>query len=389
MNGTRNLTLLVGLAAIWAVGQCVSAQPLGPASPFIDARAGSLPIIISAPHGGRLAPDSLADRSCPNCLIGPDTGTQEWARELVSALERRTGRAPFRVISLLARAKLDPNREIVEAADGDPHAEAAWEAYHGAIEEARRAVEARFGRGILVDLHGHGHAIARLELGVLLSSAQLATPASTLDELTDDTSLRALAERTGSLSNLLRGPDAFGTLFENEGIPAVPSAGDPFPLPGHPYYTGGYITLRHGSRDGGTIDAIQIEAPLGGLRDTAANIRAFALRTATVLDEYLARNYGLVLAMDRPERPQADAGCLDVRSRPDGIEVRAVQGCDPAEGSKIRVHDVIGRQVAASTWQTGRNLITAAGLAPGVYFVVVDLPRRSLARPYVHLAQVP
>ena len=385
MNRSLILIFVICLACIAAGSLDAQAQALGPGNPFIDARAGALPIIVSAPHGGRLAPDSLADRSCLNCIVGADSGTQEWARELVAALERRTGRVPYLVINLLTRRKLDANREIVEAADGDPQAESAWAAYHGAIETARHDIEARFGRGLLVDLHGHGHPVQRLELGVLLSAVQLASTTGTIDDLADQSSLRALSDRTGSLSSLLRGPDAFGTLFTNTGVPAVPSAVDPFPLPGQAFFDGGYITLRHGSRDGGTIDAIQIEAPYPGLRDTPANIRTFALHTAAVIDEFLARHYGLVLAMDGPSRPPVTRSCLEVRSDRVKIHVRAGPTCDPPEGASIRIHDTLGRLVASTRWTSGGIVMETTGMAPGAYFLTMDGPLGHRALPFVHL----
>ena len=40
---------------------------------------------------------------------------------------------------------------------------------------------------------------------------------------------------------------------------------------GDSYFTGGYNTVRHGSRDGGATDAIQMECYFAGLRDTAEN----------------------------------------------------------------------------------------------------------------------
>lgn len=44
---------------------------------------------------------------------------------------------------------MDPNREIEEAAQGDPLAEAAYQTFHGYIRLAREIV----GRGILYDVH--------------------------------------------------------------------------------------------------------------------------------------------------------------------------------------------------------------------------------------------
>jgi hypothetical protein len=52
-------------------------------------------------------------------------------------------------------------------------------------------------------------------------------------------------------------------MIQKRGVPAVPSDSIPFPLVGEPYFNGGYNTVRFGSKNGGTIDAIQIESHQG------------------------------------------------------------------------------------------------------------------------------
>jgi len=48
--------------------------------------------------------------------------------------------------------------------------------------------------------------------------------------------------------------------MEEKGFPSVPGYDDPFPMDSEPYFSGGYNTKRHGSRDNeGEIDAIQLE----------------------------------------------------------------------------------------------------------------------------------
>ena len=50
--------------------------------------------------------------------------------------------------------------------------------------------------------------------------------------------------------------------------------------------------MRHGSRDGGAADAIQMECYYAGLRDTADNRAAFADKVAAALAEFLLKQYG-------------------------------------------------------------------------------------------------
>lgn len=135
-----------------------------------------------------------------------------------------------------------------------------------ATEDLARAVAAalqtRTGREpSFVDLHGHGHAKARVQIGYLLGSADLGRPDVELDDPASarQSSIRVLAAESGlRFSALLRGPVSLGGLLERTGYPAVPSpaASDPGT---DPYVEGGHITRRHGSIDGRQMSAVQIE----------------------------------------------------------------------------------------------------------------------------------
>ncbi len=67
------------------------------------------------------------------------------------------------------RIKLDPNRAIDEAAQGDPTAEGVYNDYHFYLEQAKQIV----GRGILFDLHGQAHGQNSTEMGYLLLPEEL------------------------------------------------------------------------------------------------------------------------------------------------------------------------------------------------------------------------
>ncbi len=49
------------------------------------------------------------------------------------------------------RSKIDANRDIGQAAQSDPEAEAVYNEYHDRIKEIQSSAE---GRGLLVDVHG-------------------------------------------------------------------------------------------------------------------------------------------------------------------------------------------------------------------------------------------
>jgi hypothetical protein len=196
----------------------------------------------------------------------------------------------------LHRAKLDANRDLSEGAQGDAEAEIAWQEFHRFIDDAKNAVGRRYDSGFYLDIHGHGHAIQRLELGYLLDREQLRQPDDSLDHhptYESSSSIRTLSTRSPlSFAELLRGPTSLGALFEQEGFPAVPS--DATPHPGDDvYFDGGYNTARHGCRDRGVICAVQIEANRVGVRDTEENRARFAAALARVVERYLEVHYGI------------------------------------------------------------------------------------------------
>ena len=263
---------------------------------YVQYMAGDLALIISAPHGGDLHPDEIPDRTWGTTVR--DRNTWDLAIRIRAAVYERTGGYPHLILSNLHRIKLDPNREMDEAAQGSFPAQRAWWEFQTYIEAAEDIVARDFGDGFYIDLHGHGHDNPRLELGYLLGSATLARSDAELNATvySIQSSLRTLAETTPlSFSELLRGVVSLGGLMEERGFPAVPSPLQPDPG-GEPYFTGGYNTYRHGSVDGAPISGVQIECNYPGLRDTSGNREAFAQALASALPEYFLGHYGRGLA---------------------------------------------------------------------------------------------
>ncbi len=279
---------------------------------YIEYIAGNAPVILSAPHGGALVPSSIPDRTAVACGGSATTVTDGNTIELVRAMQQRFfakfGSYPHVVISHLSRKKLDPNRVPPEAACGNADAAAALDEWHNFVETAKQAVLLKSGKGWYMDMHGHGHAIPRLELGYLIADADVNRTDATLDASTtyeNASSIRTLSQFAPiTFSALLRGPSSLGTLYANNGFPSVPSASDPAPN-GSDYFNGGDNTARHscgagaaalGGATGGNICGVQIESNFTGVRDNAANRDRFGDVTAVVLEEYLRTHWGLRLA---------------------------------------------------------------------------------------------
>lgn len=278
---------------------------------YIEYIAGNAPVIFTAPHGGALRPASIPDRTATACggaaTSVTDGNTVELARALQSRFFSRFGTYPHIVISHLSRRKLDPNREQTEAVCGNTEASEAFTQWHAFIDRAKQAVLDASGRGWYMDIHGHGHPIARLELGYLIADADLNRSDAELDAsaaFEQRASILTLSQRApASFAALLRGPMSLGSLYAASGFPSIPSAADPSPN-GTDYFDGGTNTLRHtcstragtaGGTAGGQICGVQLEANFTGVRDSDDNRLRFGDVTARVLEEFLRVHWGLLL----------------------------------------------------------------------------------------------
>ncbi|MFD1786119.1 hypothetical protein ACFSC3_00900 [Sphingomonas floccifaciens] len=278
---------------------------------YIEYLPGTGPVIITAPHGGQLMPESIPDRTPEACggsaITVRDTNTTELTRAIRAAFYRRYGFYPHVVLAYLSRKKMDANRSLEEAACGSAEAAQAFKDWHNFIEQAERTVIRDFGKGWYMDIHGHGHPNQRVEIGYLLKTSEINYSDAKLDadpKLRDRVSVRNLLSDKIPLSEMLRGPKALGSLFEREGIPAVPSDADPRPGD-EKYFSAGYNTLRHtcstgaaaaGSIADGKICGLQFETHWKGLRDIAESRRRFGDVLALTLGEYLKHYYDLDLS---------------------------------------------------------------------------------------------
>lgn len=263
---------------------------------FVEYVAGDLPLVLSAPHGGHLDAVEIPKRE--RGVVQSDAFTQELARAIAAEVEAQAGRRVHLIVCHLHRRRLDCNREVLEAAAGDPLAEKAWTEYHGFIESALAAAVSQRGRAFLIDLHGHAHKDVRVELGYLHSQEVLARSDAALDApgLAAVGSLRHLiAVSKAPYSALLRGPRSLGALLEARGFPSTPSPGRP--TPNLPYFQGGYTIRRHVATEA-PVAGVQIECNRPGLRDTATNRARFARALVSSLREYLAEHFALPLTAE-------------------------------------------------------------------------------------------
>jgi N-formylglutamate amidohydrolase len=238
-----------------------------PTPPLVTVQEGTLPIILSAPHGGGAPLPGVPPRlgvGVSKFTTVRDTSTDRLAEKLAAAIEKRMGGRPFVVIARFSRRHMDANREAKNAFE-HPLARPYYDTYHNALADARKAVVERWGRGLLLDLHAQGAKRDTVFRGT-----------------NNGKSVTHLTDRFGR--GAFVGPKSVLGVLEKKGYAVFPRCDSEEKE--NPSYGGGWITQRYGSRDGGTLDAIQLET--GGDHRGAKNIDRFAADLADAVAVFAA-----------------------------------------------------------------------------------------------------
>jgi hypothetical protein len=129
-------------------------------SNLVASHRGTLPVLISCPHGGTADVPGMeprtGDATDPDCNFEPDrdVDTIEVAQGVAQRVLEIFGEAPYVVIAQYHRKFLDANRSR-DCAFEDPAAEPFYDAYHrllrSFVDEIGRE---NSGLGLLFDIHG-------------------------------------------------------------------------------------------------------------------------------------------------------------------------------------------------------------------------------------------
>jgi hypothetical protein len=349
-------------------------------SNYTEYIAGNLPLIISAPHGGELLPSELPNRtntSTYTVTTNSDLYTDNLARAIRTACSNRYGRFPHVIICNVDRAKVDCNREIIEGAQNNTNTQTVWKEFHAYINIARQQVSNTYGRGLYIDLHGHGHPIQKNEIGYDLSDSDMFKPTfSTTDD--NESTIHAMSERSRqSFTDVVRGELSLGSLLEKRGYPCVPSVSSPNPGVSNgvtnAYFNGGYNTQTYGTSlaNGGTIDAIQIECNYTNVRAKSSTssysedvaVRAnFASSLVASLEEYF--KYHLEMTLDTQATPPPSVNSFsdktileDSSTSTSSITLANASNTFWGESSDPNVVDTNGFVFGGSNNTTSRNLV--------------------------------
>lgn len=236
----RLLLLVVPLAMLPGVRG--RDEPPGKPEEFVTVQKGTLPIIISAPHGGRKKLPDVPERrgkGVANFQTVLDANTAEIAEILAAELEQHLKGKPWLVIARFERKYLDVNRPR-ELAYESEHAKPYYDAYHGPLEAACKAVKERFGRGLLLDIHGQGQ-----------------FPDAICRGTQNGKTVTVLKDRFGWYS--LNGKRGLLGALERCGYKIVPECTADEKTKEERLFVGGHIVGTYGSHTGYAIDAVQLE----------------------------------------------------------------------------------------------------------------------------------
>src|SRR5215467_15638240 len=115
MNPSRKLTLarFILIVSITLLAASLWAQEQVGSQKLLTVWAGMLPIILSAPHGGRQSIPGVPARRGAGVIqfaTGRDNNTDELAETIAIRLEKRLNAKPFVVVARVERKYLDANR---------------------------------------------------------------------------------------------------------------------------------------------------------------------------------------------------------------------------------------------------------------------------------------
>ena len=238
---------------------------------LIETQRGTLPILLTAPHGGTSVIPKVPPRSTG--VTVRDEFTDDIARGVARRLEGLLSAKPYFVTAKFQRRFADANRAESEALES-PDAKPVYTAYHAAIrsyvDEIRKANP---DRGLLLDIHG-----------------QVGNPQVLHRGTRNGVTVTQLLKRAGDAGVV--GEKGLWGALKHQGFtvfPDSPHVGEP---PEARAYGGGFTVGTYGSQQSDGIDAIQIEIGRDLRAEKAAREKlteALAQAVATFYREYQKR----------------------------------------------------------------------------------------------------
>lgn len=235
---------------------------------------GNIPVLITAPHGGSKKPSDVSIRTgidgnghkIYDFTDIKDSWTLGIAKGIHQGFKSSYGGRPYIVAADFHRKYIDANRAKLQAYES-PEAEKYYDFYHNTIKSYIDDIRAKFGEGVLLDIHGQAQSPGTIYRGTRNGFA-----------------VKRLVQKRGW--DAITGPHGIFGLLNSQGYTISPTR---IPTKSKPLsetkLSGGATLKHHGSHNMGGIDAMQFE--IGNeirfssklrakyIKDMVQNIRTF------------------------------------------------------------------------------------------------------------------
>lgn len=218
-------------------------------SNLVLVRPGTLPIVLTAPHGGREAIPGLDVRNIEGkhkggawngYVTGGDPNTDALTVAIADEIKVLTGQDVYLVVAKYQRKFVDANRPPAMAYDS-AGAIPYYNYYHEAVRRAVDQIRKNFSSGLLVDVHGQND-----------------VPTVVMRGTQNGRAIKHLLRCAGAPA--MTGPDGLFGQLEAKGFKVFPAnslpIGDTSENDG---LNGGYTVALYGSHTANGIDAVQME----------------------------------------------------------------------------------------------------------------------------------
>lgn len=219
-----------------------------PPKDLVTYKPGTMPIILTAPHGGSKPVPGVEIRTGntveknigakTNFSFAFDRNTDKLAIEVADAIEKKTGLRPYLVVAHFSRKYIDANRPASDGYESEL-VKPVYDEYHGDIEKSRREILEKWKTGMLIDLHGQGSK----KDGIFRGTSDLKTVKHLIDSKGRDA---------------LFGPNSILGILQSKGATLIPTTEDTESKE-NPALNGGWTVRHYGSMEGGNFDALQLE----------------------------------------------------------------------------------------------------------------------------------
>ena len=307
---------------------------------------GSLPIILTAPHGGRekiagVAPREMitekvdGSRRWGGLQRGGDPNTDILVQGIAAEIKALLGRDAYLVMAKFDRKFIDANRPpdlAFDSAEARPY----YDYYHNSIRRFIAEIRKRYPAGLLIDVHG-----------------QKKDPAALMRGTRNGSAVRRLLQRYGQKS--IVGPNGLFGQLEVNGFKVFPA--NDIPIDGtseNAGFNGGYTVFTYGSHNanGRRCRLVRVRRQVSAERCSGSNCErrgqvdrrvlpcvsegiTSAVNLNSIISPQVSTRAGCGLQCHehvRQERPHLDDRCLSRHGV--ATDARALVSASPASGRR-------------------------------------------------------